>query len=201
MWTITQHRDKTYVSVPDSTVKRCYTHPVRTTLFIFLLSLVLPTARAAERWTFHCEAEKGDLTASVPREPTPLDSHILELPRYSPDPLDRDAVIQRTTVRVVGSYRTHRIIEAHLEYKESYYTDLYILLCEAQPGRYLPIYVQQYARGIRTPELAAFSITDDHCSINVVVRYSGTAASKTTDVITLTEDDTTGLKLRSDRKA
>jgi hypothetical protein len=172
---------------------------VRTTLFFFLLSLAIATARAAEPWTFHCEAEKGAVTASVPRQPTPLDSHILELPRYSPDPLDRDAVIQHTTVRVVGSYRTHRIVEAYLEYKESYYTDLYILLCEVQPGRYLPIYVQQYARGVRKPELTAFSATEDRCSITVVVRYSGTAASKTTDVITLTEDATTGLKLRSDR--
>jgi len=174
-------------------------YPVRTTLFIFLLSLAIASARDAESWTFHCEAEKGDLTASVQRQPTPLDSYILELPRYSPDPLGRDAVLQHATVRVVGSYRTHHIVEAHLKYKDSYYTDLYILLCETQPGRYLPIYVQQYAKGVRTPELTAFSATEDRCSITVVVRYSGTAASKTTDVITLSEDATTGLQLRSDR--
>ena len=168
-------------------------------LFLFLISLAVATARSAEPWTFHCEAEKGDLTASVPRQPSPLDSYILELPRYSPDPLDRDTVIQRATVRVVGSYHTHRVVEAHLQFKENYYTDLYILLCEAQPGRYLPIYVQQYARGVRTPELTAFSSTGDRCSMTVVVRYSGTAASKTTDVITLTEDATAGLQLRTDR--
>lgn len=169
-------------------------------LLILFLSLFVVAARASDRWIFHYEAEKGDLTASVPQEATTLDAYLLELPRYSPDPIDPHAAIQRATVRVVGSYRTHRIIEAHIEYTESYYTDLYVLLCESQRGRYLPIYAQQYARAARTPQLARFSATDERCSITVVMRYSGTAASKTTDVITLTEDALGRLKLRSARK-
>ena len=139
------------------------------------------------------------MTASVPRQPASLDSYILELPRYSPDPPERNAVIQSTTVRVVGTFRKHRIVEAHIQFKEVYYTDFYILLCETAPGRYLPIYAQQYGPS-RNTRAYFFSATDDRCSITVVVRYSGTAASKTTDNITVTEDARNGIQLRWKRK-
>jgi hypothetical protein len=189
-----------WLNLAFQVVGRRYLRTVRTTLFSALLLTVVSSVSAADAWKFHCEADKGDMTASLRRQPASLDSYILELPRYSPDPPERDAVIQSTTVRVVGTFRKHRIVEAHIQFKETYYTDFYILLCETVPGRYLPIYAQQYGPG-RTPGLTSFSATDDRCSITVMVRYSGTGASKTSDNITLTEDARNGIKLRWKRKA
>ena len=170
-----------------------------TAIAVFCLGFSSAGLRADE-WKFHCEAEKGALTAAIPRDATSLDDYLFTLPRYSPDPFGVGASIRGATVRSLGSFGTRRVIEVRLEVSGDFYTDYYVLLCEALPGRYLPIYGQQFNRGTRTPELASFAADAAGCSIRVIMRYSGTGAHQATDEIFLFEDETKKLQLRSKRK-
>jgi hypothetical protein len=176
---------------------------MRLATFLLLLAATVSSFAAGKSeplWKIHYEAEKGDMTVSVPNGPAPLDSYLHQLPSYSPDPFDHEAKIANTDVRIIGSFRAHQVVEAHIQVREPYYTDLYLLLYEMQPGLYLPIYAQQYNRGVRTPELTAFSTNDRRCSITVTVQYSGTAASRTSDNITLSQDGRGRVQLRCRHK-
>jgi hypothetical protein len=174
----------------------------RATRIAFLVLLGFSSsATADDEWRFHCEAEKGSMTAAISRAPTPLDAHLFAPPRYSPDPLGDGASIRSATVRLLGSFGDRRVVEARLEVSGSFYTDYYVLLCEAEPGRYLPIYGQQYNRGTRTPELTSFGADAGGCSIRIMMRYSGTGVQQTTDEISLSEDPKKELQLRWERKA
>ncbi len=69
--------------------------------FVVFLSVALASSSAAgSKWAFHCEAEKGALTASVGADPTPLDTQLFTIPAYSPDPLGDAASVQRSQTRV-----------------------------------------------------------------------------------------------------
>ena len=166
-----------------------------------LIALALVTSSfARDTWKFHCEAEKGDLTVSIPKQPLPLESYLSRLPIYTPDPPEKNAVIQSSTVRQLGMVSGHRILEAQIRIEKDYYTDFYVLLIETDSGRYLPIYAQQYNRGTRQPELTSFSVDDPRCSMQVIMRYSGTGAFYNTDDITVTVTPRNKIKLECNRK-
>ena len=160
----------------------------------------LAAATPTEKWTFHCEAEKGEKTASVPRTPGSLELYTHAVPRYSSDPLEADAVILKSSVKDLGKLGSHSIKEVRLELKEGYYTDFFLLLCEMKPGLYLPIYAQQYNRGVRSPEPVKFTSDDRQCRITVEMLYSGTEASRSIDELTLTKGDGQELQLTCKNK-
>src|SRR5687767_323273 len=86
------------------------------------------SSHGAERWRFHFEAEKGEITAETPNEPASLDKFLIEAPRFSPDPLAAEAVISGASVRKLGSLAGREILEARVRVRGDYYTHIYILL-------------------------------------------------------------------------
>ena len=171
---------------------------ITTTLMWVWMSVV--STCAAEQWSFHCEAEKGDQTASIPRQASTLDTYLLSLPKFSSDPLDATTTIQNSSTRQVGTIGGRRIVEVQLQIKESYYTDVYLLLCETESGHYLPVYAQQYRSDVKKPSLAEVVSKDGESTLTVVVNYSGSDPATTTDVVTLKSEGAKGLELKTLRK-
>ena len=167
--------------------------------FLILLSFSVSCLGQAA-WRFHFEAEKGDTTVSIAKNSLTLEAYLLRIPSYCPDPLDKNAVVSASSVRQLGAVSGHRILELQVHIEKQYYSDLYVLLIETDPERYLPIYAQLYNRMVRTPELASFSVAHGRCIMQIIMRYSGTAASRTTDELTVTVEPSNEINLRCDRK-
>ena len=167
---------------------------------ICLAALAASHVVAGQTWTFHCEAEKGDQSATIARLAQPLEAYTQKLPTFSSDPLDSDARLLKATERIVATFKHHRIYEVKLEVKEAYYTDLFILICETDEDRFLPIYMQQYNRGTRTPRLQSVTCTATIGTLCVAVDYSGTGPTTTNDTIEISEIAPSTLQLKCDRR-
>ena len=155
---------------------------------------------APKDWTYHYEAEKGDKSVTVPFSPQSIEAYTQRLPASSPDPLDRTATIEHATTKPLGSFSGHQIIEVRLQLRETFYTDLFIILCETSEDRFLPIYAQQYHRGTRTPAIRDFSVGPDSATFDVAVSYSGSDPTSTIDQIIVRESPSQIISITSTRK-
>lgn len=155
---------------------------------------------APKVWTYHYEAEKGDQSVTVPFSPQPIEAYTQRLPASSPDPLDRTATIEHATAKQLGSFSGHQIVEVRLQLRETYYTDLFIILCQTSGDRLLPIYAQQYHRGTKTPAIRDFSVGPDSATFEVVVSYSGSDPTSTVDQIIVRESPSQIISVTSARK-
>jgi hypothetical protein len=154
---------------------------------------------APKDWTYHYEAEKGDRSVTILFSPQPIESFTQRLPASSPDPLDSTATIEHATTRQLGSFNGHQIVEISLQLRETYYTDLFIILCQTSGDRYLPIYVQQYHRGTRTPTIRDFTIEPGGATFEVALSYSGSDPTSTVDQIVVRESASSSISVTSTR--
>jgi len=100
----------------------------------------------------------------------------------------------------MGSFSRHQIIEVRLQLRETFYTDLFIILCETSENRFLPIYAQQYHRGTRTPAIRDFSVGPDSVTFEVAMSYSGSDPTSTIDQIVVQESPSQIISITSTRK-
>ena len=165
-----------------------------------VLFLGVGCTAAPKDWTYHYEAEKGDQIVTVPFSPQPIEAYTQRLPASSSDPLDRTATIEHATTKQLGSFSGHQIVEVRLQLRETYYTDLFIILCQTSGDRFLPIYAQQYHRGTRTPAIRDFSVGPDSATFEVAVSYSGSDPTSTVDQIIVRESPSQIISITSTRK-
>jgi len=155
---------------------------------------------APKDWTYNYEAEKGDQSITIPFSPQPIEAYTQRLPVSGPDPLDSTTTIEHATTKPLGSFSGHQIIEVRLQLRETFYTDLFIILCETSEDRFLPIYAQQYHRGTRTPAIRDFSVGPDSVTFEVAMSYSGSDPTSTIDQIVVQESPSQIISITSTRK-
>lgn len=154
---------------------------------ILWISLSALSALHAEPWTIHWEAAKGPLTATIDSQPRPLADYLFALPSGHPEAdADRRAGLEPrlATVRVIGLAGKRKVVSVELEVPDAYYQRYFLVLAEAGPARFVPVYVHQYApdaHGVGKPD---FRETADGFELTVRSLTHGTTPSAVTHRIT-----------------
>jgi hypothetical protein len=111
----------------------------------------------------------------------------------------KEMEVSDATVRKIGVVGSRAILEVRVRVRETYYAQIYLLLVEAQPGRYLPLYGQQYGPAIRTAKLTVAEFATRKARLQVRVDIAGTGGFWTLDEILIRTDDRGRLQLSTSR--
>lgn len=135
------------------------------------------TTHQGAQWQVFCDDERTVGRVSIARNPQPLEfytSHVPanQMPGWKYEFMDTG--IESVATREFGSMDGLRIVEEKFTLKDLYYTDMQMILQETEPGRFLPVYVQTYNQGIRTPSADIVSIKKAKFVVEAGMDYAGT---------------------------
>lgn len=151
---------------------------------IFILSLhfiaiifAMNSAEAKDDWPVIYDAEKGSIRLAISREPHEIDDYTKRIPAWNEELNDPETKIVSAEVTELAKMRGLRVLKVQLALTDAYYTDVLMLLAEIIPGRFLPVYVQDYERTIRFPSATTIvTKTDTRVVITTGIDYVGSGA-------------------------
>jgi hypothetical protein len=145
---------------------------------ILCLALVLSggllgcaTANQRPAWpVFH----NGETQLAIPRKPQTIATYMNGIPDWNHDLLVPAAKITSAGVQTLGLVDGLQVVEVRLVLADLYYTDAVLILQEVASGLFLPVYVQDYNRQIRSPSTNVTSREGRKLIVNAGMDYAGT---------------------------
>jgi hypothetical protein len=149
---------------------------LRTAAFACVVICALSSAKAQAKgnWTVFYDSEKGAEHLSIPRKASPLAAYTNDFPAWNVDLLEPKAKIKSATLRELGKVGGLRAVEARLSLRDTYYTDMLMILEEVQQGQFLPVYVQIYNRWLRAPSETVVVEDKKSLIVKAGMDYEGT---------------------------
>lgn len=150
-------------------------------LLLLLLAGPLGCANAERyaKWGVFYDAEKGPEKISIPYEPQPLNFYTNRIPTWNYDFREPAPVkINSFEIKTLGEVGGLRVIEMRLSVSDDYYTDGLMLLQEVAPDKFLPVYVQDYAREIRWPTASTASQSGERLVVSTGMDYAGSGSHR-----------------------
>ncbi|HVU27319.1 MAG TPA: hypothetical protein VHG71_06235 [Verrucomicrobiae bacterium] len=149
--------------------------------FILCLALILSggltgrsTTNQHANWPVFHDSEKGATHLSISREPKTLAFYTNEIPDWNEDLRVPTAKINSAEEKELGQIDGLRILQVHLVLDYDYYTDAVMILEEVEPQQFLPVYVQDYNRSIRSPSANIISQDTGKFIVETGMDYEGT---------------------------
>ena len=102
-------------------------------------------------WPVAYDCEKGPTQLSISRQPETLDCYTHGIPDWNYALRVPAAKISSAGVEELGELDGLRVLEVRIVLTDRYYTGGVMILEEVDPGRFLPVYVQDYNRNVRSP--------------------------------------------------
>jgi hypothetical protein len=145
--------------------------------FIALLSI---DASGAE-WSIRWEAAKGETVCVIPYEPRPLEAILSALPSGHPE---ANADIKdglkpvKSTTELLGTFNGRKVVAAELEVPQTYYSRYFLIVAEVEDGKFMPIYIHQFAPGAHGHGLPTFKASESDFSVTITSTTIGTDPSE-----------------------
>lgn len=103
-----------------------------------------------------------------------MDFYTNGIPVWNDDLLFPAAKINWAVITNLGEVDGLQVIEVRLALTDMYYTDVVMILEEVEFRRFLPVYVQDYNRDIRSPTPTSIAKEKNKLTVNVGMNYAGT---------------------------
>jgi len=117
-----------------------------------------------------------------------MDAYTNGIPDWNYDLRVPAAKINSAEINILGEVGGSRVVEVRLALKDMYYTDAVMILEEVEPGRFLPVYVQDYNRHIRSPSANVIAKVKQKFIVTTGMDYEGTGHFHDRYKITITPD-------------
>lgn len=117
---------------------------------LLILIFLLPLQAWAADWKIRWEAAKGETECVISYEPRSLDEFVSALPAgHAEANADRKDGLAPAgaEVRLLGQIQGRKVFAVELRVEKTYYARYFLILAEVEDGRYMPIYVHQFAPG------------------------------------------------------
>jgi hypothetical protein len=158
---------------------------------VLILSAALFGCSTIERrnsWPVFYDSEKGATWIFVSREGRTMDSYTNGIPVWNRDLVFPTTTISSSTIKDLGEVDGLRVFEVRLGLAATYYTDALMILKEVAPGRFLPVYVQDYNRDVRWPTPNSITKNKRRLTVNAGMDYAGTGGFKNRYEIMIRQD-------------
>ena len=149
-------------------------------LLLATLALLSMPVFGAE-WSIRWEAAKGDSVCSIPYEPRSLNTIQSSLPAGH---FEADADIMdglkpsKFSTEILGVFRGRKVLTVELEVPTSYYSRYFLIVAEVEDGKFMPIYIHQFAPGSHGHGKPTFKASESEFSVAVTSATHGTTPSK-----------------------
>lgn len=145
-------------------------------LLVCMITLMAMNASGAE-WSIRWEAAKGESVYQIPYEPKSLQSILTSLPAGHPE---ADADINdgfkpsKSSKEIIGTFKGRRVIAVELEVPQTYYSKYFLIVAEVEDGKFMPIYIHQFAPGVHGYSKPAFKASESDFTVTVTSDTIGT---------------------------
>lgn len=149
-------------------------------LLLSFIALLAVNASGAE-WSIRWEAAKGETVCSISFEPRSLESILSALPAgHSEANADiKDGLRPaKSTTELLGTFNGRKVIAAELEVPQTYYSRYFLIIAEVEVGKFMPIYIQQFASGVHGHGKPTFKSSESDFSVTISSKTIGTDPSE-----------------------
>lgn len=157
-------------------------------LLLSILALLAVKAFGAE-WSIRWEAAKGESVCAIPYEPKSLESILSKLPAGHPEAnadLKDGLKPAKSTTELLGTFNGRKVIAVELQVPQTYYSRYFLIVAEVENGKFMPIYIHQFAPGGHGHGKPTFQATESAFSVMINNKTIGTDSSE--DVFRITCD-------------
>ena len=149
-------------------------------ILLYILALLSTPAFCAE-WSIRWEAAKGDSVCSISYEPRSLDTILSTLPAGH---IESNADIKnglkptKSSTKLLGLFSGRKVIAAELEVPQSYYSRYFLIIAEVEDGKFMPIYIHQFAPASHGHGKPTFKSSESDFTVTVTSTTIGTTPSE-----------------------
>jgi hypothetical protein len=143
--------------------------------------VLLSTQAFCAEWSIRWEAAKGDSVCSIPYEPRSLDSILSSLPVghfEANDDIKNGLKPAKFSTELLGTFKGRKVIAAELEVPRSYYSRYFLIIAEVEVGKFMPIYIHQFAPGAHGHGKPTFKSSESDFTVTVTSTTIGTSPSE-----------------------
>jgi hypothetical protein len=155
-------------------------------LLALIFALLSIRAFGAE-WSIRWEAAKGDSKCSIPYAPRSLDAIQATLPSGHPEAnadIKNGLKPAKSSSEVLGTFEGRKVVAVELEVPDTYYARYFMIVAEVEVGKFMPVYIHQYAPGAHGHGKPSFAVGKSGFSITVTSTTRGTSPSEETFRVT-----------------
>ena len=149
-------------------------------LLLSLIALLAVNALGAE-WSIRWEAAKGETVCTIPYQPRSLEAILSALPAGHPE---ADADLKdglkpaKSTTELLGTFNGRKVIAAELQVPQTYYSRYLLIVAEVENGKFMPIYIHQFAPGVHGHGKPTFEASESDFSVTITSKTIGTDPSE-----------------------
>lgn len=155
-------------------------------LLVSMIALMAMNASGAE-WFIRWETAKDEGICQILYEPKSLQSTLNSLPAGHPEAnadINDGLNPSKSSKEIIGTFKGRRVIAVELEVPQTYYSKYFLIVAEVEEGKFMPIYIHQFAPGVHGYSKPVFKASESHFTVTVTSDTIGTQPGTDTFRIT-----------------